>query len=124
MYFLVLFLILFIAIIVHAVSEFRKKAELTGEANLSITAKNILPASRTCKICSLITLLGVIATGQILFFEGSGSGWSLLQMNETQWKNIHLILFSVFITVFGLHLYTHSKWLKHIFTGKAKTVRK
>lgn len=124
MYFLLVFLILLTAIIIHVISEFRKKAELTGESNLSITAKNILPASRTCKICSLITFIGLIATGQLLFLEGSGSGWSLLQLNEAQWKNIHLILFSVFIIAFGLHLYTHSKWLKMVISKKLHSVRK
>lgn len=116
MYFLLIFLILIIAIIVHVVSEFRKKAELTGEAKLSITARNILPASRTCKICSYITFIGFVATGLLMLAEGSGTNWSLLEITESQWKNIHLGLISIFIVTFGLHLYTHSNWLKDIFS--------
>jgi len=118
MYFLLIFLILLIAIVVHVVSEFRKKAELTGEAELSLTARNILPASRTCKICSLVTLTGLLLTGLLMLFEGSGTNWSLLQLSESQWKNIHLGLLSVFIVTFGLHLYTHSNWLKNILRKK------
>ncbi|GEM_PF-1929598 len=118
MYFLLIFLILLIAIVVHVVSEFRKKAELTGEAELSLTARNILPASRTCKICSLVTLTGLLLTGLLMLFEGSGTNWSLLQLSESQWKNIHLGLLSVFIVTFGLHLYTHSNWLKNMLRKK------
>ncbi|HRE10352.1 MAG TPA: DUF4405 domain-containing protein [Ignavibacteria bacterium] len=115
---MLIFLILLIAIVVHVVSEFRKKAELTGEAELSLTARNILPASRTCKICSLVTLTGLLLTGLLMLFEGSGTNWSLLQLSESQWKNIHLGLLSVFIVTFGLHLYTHSNWLKNMLRKK------
>ena len=119
MYFLLIFIILIAALIIHIVSEFKKKAELTGEAKLSITAKNILPASRTCKLCSLITFTGMLLTGIIMLLEGgTGSSWNLLQISESGWKEIHLVLTVLFILVFGLHLYTHGYWLKNIFNRK------
>ena len=117
-------LILITAITIHSVSQFKKKAELTGEANLSITAKNILPASRTCKYCSFITFAGMFITGMIMLVEGTGGDWTLLQMSEVQWKNLHLTLTVIFILFFGLHLYTHSYWLKNIFTKRNAPVKK
>jgi phosphatidylglycerophosphate synthase len=124
MYFLLIFVILITAIIIHAVSQFKKKAELSGEADLSITAKNILPASRTCKLCSFVTFIGMFTTGLIMLAEGTDGDWSLLQMNEVQWKNLHLTLTMIFVIFFGLHLYTHSHWLKNVFTGKQNLVKK
>lgn len=124
MYFLFIFLILITAIIIHAVSQFKKKAELTGEADLSITARNILPASRTCKYCSMITFAGMLITGLILLLEGTDSNWSLLQLSEVQWKNLHLTLTVTFVLFFGLHLYTHTHWLKSVFTRKHNFVKK
>lgn len=124
MYFLFIFLILITAITIHVVSQFKKKAELTGEADLSITARNILPASRTCKYCSMITFAGMLVTGFIMLLEGSDSSWSLLQLSETQWKNLHLVLTAVFVLFFGLHLYTHSHWLKNIFSRKHDLIKK
>lgn len=124
MYFLFIFLILITAIIIHAVSQFKKKAELTGEADLSITAKNILPASRTCKVCSIITFAGMFVTGLIMLFEGAGEDWTLLQLSEVQWKNLHLTLTVIFVLFFGLHLYTHSHWLKNVFSRRHNLVRK
>jgi uncharacterized membrane protein YedE/YeeE len=119
MYFLLIFIILIAALIIHIVSEFKKKAELSGEAKLSITAKNILPASRTCKICSIGTFIGMLITGFVMLLEGgTGSSWNLLQISETGWKEIHLVLTVLFILVFGLHLYTHGYWLKKIFNRK------
>lgn len=124
MYFLFIFLILITAITIHAVSQFKKKAELTGEADLSITAKNILPASRTCKYCSLITFTGMFITGLIMIIEGTDGNWSLMQLSEVQWKNLHLTLTVIFVLFFGLHLYTHSHWLKNVFSRKRNFVRK
>ena len=124
MYFLFIFLILVTAIIIHAVSQFKKKAELTGEADLSITAKNILPASRTCKYCSLVTFTGMFLTGIIMLIEGTDGNWSLLQLSDVQWKNLHLTLTVVFIIFFGLHLYIHSHWLKNIFSVKHNLIIK
>ncbi len=118
MYFLIIFLILLIATVIHVVSQFKKKAELSGEANLSITAKNILPASRTCKICAIGTFAGMIITGLVMLFEGRGNDWSLLKLSEGQWIEIHLILIALFVLVFSLHLYTHSYWLRRIFNKK------
>lgn len=124
MYFLFIFLILITAIIIHAVSQFKKKAELTGEADLSITAKNILPASRTCKYCSLITFTGMFLTGVIMMIEGTEGNWSLLQLSDVQWKNLHLTLTVIFILFFGLHLYIHSHWLRNVFSRKNNLVKK
>lgn len=124
MYFLFIFLILIIAIIIHAVSEFKKKAELTGESELSITAKNILPASKTCRICSMLTFAGMFITGMIMLVEGTNGDWSLLKLSEAEWKNLHLTLTAVFLLFFGLHLYTHSQWLKNVFTKKSNLVKK
>lgn len=118
MYFLFIFLILITAIIFHAVSQFKKKAELTGEAELSITAKNILPASKTCKICSMLTFAGMFITGVIMLVEGTNGDWSLLQLEEVQWKSLHLTLTVIFLLFFSLHLYTHSHWLKNVFTKR------
>ncbi len=124
MYFLFIFVILITAIIIHAVSEFKKKAELTGEADLSITAKNILPASKTCKVCSMLTFAGMFITGLIMLLEGTGGDWTLMQLSEVQWKNLHLTLTVIFVLFFGLHLYTHSHWLKNIFTKRNDLVKK
>ena len=118
MYFLIIFIILLLATVIHVVYQFKKKAELTGEAKLSITAKNILPASRTCKICAIGTFIGMIVTGLIMLIEGSGNNWNLFQLSEGQWKEIHLILTVLFVLVFALHLYTHGYWLKRIFNKK------
>ena len=124
MYFLFIFLILITAIIIHAVSQFKKKAELSGESELSITAKNILPASKTCKYCSFFTFIGMFITGIILLVEGTDGNWSLLQLSEVQWMNLHLTLTVIFILFFGLHLYIHSHWLKNIFNRKHNYIRK
>ncbi len=124
MYFLFIFLILIMAITIHAVTQFKMKAELTGEAYLSITAKNILPASRTCKYCSFVTFAGMFITGLIMIIEGSNANWSLLQMSEAQWKNLYLTLTVIFVLFFGLHLYTHSHWLKNFFSRKHNLVKK
>lgn len=119
MYFIIIFTILIIATVIHVVSQFKKKAELCGEAKLSITAKNILPASRTCKICSIGTFAGMIITGIVMLIENStGNDWSLLSLGEGQWKEIHLLLTAVFVIVFALHLYTHGYWLKKKLTRK------
>lgn len=122
MYFLIIFTILIAAIIIHVISEFKKKAVLTGEANLSLTAKNILPASKTCKICSLITFIAMVLTGSIMLYEGIGTGWSLLSLGEIQWRNIHLLISVLFIILFGLHIYVHWNWIKHMFDNKFKAV--
>ncbi len=119
MYFLFIFIIILTALVIHVVSQFKKKAELSGEAKLSITAKNILPASRTCKICSIGTFIGILITGLIMLVEGRmGNNWNLFQIGESGWVEIHLVLTTLFILIFGLHLYTHSNWLKKIFSRK------
>ncbi|MEO8514408.1 MAG: DUF4405 domain-containing protein [Ignavibacteria bacterium] len=120
MYFLFIFVIIITATVIHVVSQFKKKAELTGEAKLSITAKNILPASRTCKICAIGTFIGMVITGLIMLIEGNtfGKDWNLLQLSEGEWIEIHLILTALFVVVFGLHLYTHSYWLKKKLSRK------
>lgn len=113
MYFLLIFIILITALAIHIISEFKKKAELTGEANLSITAKNILPASRKCKECAVITLSILIITGFLMLIEGPGTNWSFLNLSENSWKNIHLLFLVIFLVSFGLHLYIHWSWLKN-----------
>lgn len=113
MYFLLIFIILIAALAIHVISEFKKKADLTGEANLSITAKNILPASRKCKECAAITLSILIITGLIMLIEGPGTNWSLLNLSESSWKNIHMLFLVIFLASFGLHVFIHWSWLKN-----------
>lgn len=113
MYFFLLFIILLTAVVIHVVSEFRKKAVLSGESELSITAKNILPASKTCKICSAITFLAMIFTGGLMLAEGQETGWYMLNINEKIWKDIHIIAAVIFFISFSLHLYIHQGWIKH-----------
>ncbi|KXK48511.1 MAG: hypothetical protein UZ05_CHB002002061 [Chlorobi bacterium OLB5] len=113
MYFLLIFIILITALAIHIISEFKKKAELSGEADLSITAKNILPASRKCKECAVITLTILIITGILMLIEGPGTNWSFLNLSENSWKNIHLLFLVIFLASFGLHLYIHWSWLKN-----------
>ncbi len=118
-YFLIIFIMILTALVIHVVSQFKKKAELSGEAHLSITAKNILPASRTCKICSIGTFTGMLITGLIMLIEGRmGNSWDLFQIGESGWVEIHLVLTTLFILILGLHLYTHSYWLKKDFNRK------
>lgn len=118
MYFLIIFIILFTVLTVHVISEFKKKAAKTGEENLSITAKNILPASRMCKNCSAITLSILVITGLLMLFEGQGTNWSLVSLSEHDWRNIHLIFSFIFLVSFGLHIYIHWPWVKNQITRK------
>lgn len=113
MYFFLLFAILIVAIIIHAVSEFRKKAIRSGEFELSITAHNILPASKICKICSIATFILMLTTGVLMLAENSNSNWNILSMSDKTWKELHVIISVSFFLIFSLHLYTHSGWIKH-----------
>ncbi len=113
MYFFLVFAILIIAITVHAVSEFRKKAIRTGEAELSITAKNILPASKVCKVCSAVTFSIMLLTGILMLAESSYENWNLFSISSTVWKELHVTISILFFLLFALHLYTHSGWIKH-----------
>lgn len=113
MYFFLLFAILIVAITVHAVSEFRKKADKSGETELSITAKNILPASRICKICSAITFTFMLLTGILMLAQSSYDSWDLLNISSSVWKEFHITISIILFLIFALHLYTHAGWIKH-----------
>lgn len=120
MYFFIILFILIAAIVVHIIAEYKKKAIRTGEAYLSLTAKNILPTSRTCKISAILTFIAVILTGILLAAEGGSGNWSVLSLSSSQWAEIHLAIVLVFAALFAFHVYVHWKWIKHLFSGKDK----
>lgn len=120
MYFFIILFILFAAIVVHVLAEYKKKAIRTGEAELSLTARNILPTSRTCKVSAMFTFFAVILTGILLAAEGSSGNWRVLSLSSSQWAEIHLAIVLVFAALFGFHVYVHWKWIKHLFSGKDK----
>lgn len=120
MYFFIILFILLAAIVIHVIAEYKKKAIRTGEAKLSLTARNILPTSRTCKISAMFTFIAVILTGMLLATEGGSGNWSVLSLSSSQWAEIHLAIVLVFAALFGFHVYIHWEWIKHIFSGKDK----
>lgn len=115
MYFLLVFGILTLSLIIHLIYEYKKKAVLTGEANLSLTEKNIMPFARVCKVCSLFTFAAMTITGIFILIGDTQSNWNLLSLSGTAWKQIHFIISLIFIILFGLHLYIHWSWIKEYF---------
>lgn len=120
MYFFIILFLLLSAIVIHIIAEYKKKAIRTGEADLSLTAKNILPTSRTCKVSAILTFFAVILTGILLAVEGGSGNWRLLSLSSSQWAEIHLAIVLVFAALFSFHVYVHWKWIKHLFGGKDK----
>jgi hypothetical protein len=122
MYFFIVLFLLLAAIVIHIIAEYKKKAIRTGEADLSLTARNILPTSRTCKVSSLVTFIAIILTGILLAAEGGRGDWNILSISSSQWADIHLTIVILFVILFGLHVYIHWKWIKHIFSSTKQTV--
>ena len=120
MYFFIILFILLAAIVIHIIAEYKKKAIRTGEAELSLTAKNILPTSRTCKLSAFFTFVAVVLTGILLAAERGSGNWSVLSLSSSQWAEIHLAIVLIFAALFGLHVYIHWKWIKNIFGSKDK----
>lgn len=126
MYFFLVLVVIILVTVNYYVSEYKKKAIAAGEADLSLTEKNILPFSRTCKICAAISFFFMFITG-ILFilipvFTGN-TDWSFMDINISVWMDLHFVIGIIFVLSFSFHTYIHWNWFKAAFSRKKmKTV--
>jgi hypothetical protein len=125
MYFFLVLVVIMLITVNYYVSEYKKKAILSGESELSLTAKNILPFCRTCKICSALSFGFMLITGILLIIAPLASGtteWIFLDISRGEWKVFHLFIALLFVASFSFHTYIHWNWFKAAFARKFKTV--
>lgn len=119
-FFLIAFFIFYISC--QIIAEYKLKAIKTGEADLSLIEKNILPACRSCKFCAVTTFFILLFSGIILLFAPAGqipfvTEWNALSLTKQDWQIIHFVISIVFILTFGFHIYIHWKWASSFIKG-------
>lgn len=121
MYFFLVLVVIMLVTVNYYVSEYKKKAINSGEADLSLTEKNILPFCRTCKYCAAGSLIFMIISGFLLILVPAVTGnanWSFLIFDKGKWINVHLFLVVVFLLSFSFHTYIHWNWFRAAFSRK------
>ncbi|MBZ0202516.1 MAG: DUF4405 domain-containing protein [Ignavibacteria bacterium] len=121
MYFFLVLVVIILVTVNYYVSEYKKRAISAGEADLSLTEKNILPFCRTCKICAGTSFILMLVSGIMLILVPAltgNSNWSFLIFDKGKWINVHLFLVVVFFLSFGFHTYIHWNWFKAALSRK------
>jgi hypothetical protein len=125
MYFFVILVVILLITLSYYVTQYKSKAVKSGEADISLTGKNILPFCRTCKFVSAATCALVVLSGTLLIFASYAqiNGWSFLDLTKNNWRSFHLIAAVVFIFSFSFHIYIHWNWIKSLIGRKLKPAR-
>jgi len=121
MYFFLVLVVIILVTVNYYVSEYKKKAIEAGEADLSLTEKNILPFCRTCKICAGISFFLMLSTGILLILIPALTGntnWNFMDMDKGFWLDIHFFIVVIFVLSFSFHTYIHWNWFKAVLSRK------
>ncbi|MFL1877339.1 DUF4405 domain-containing protein, partial [Hansschlegelia beijingensis] len=121
MYFFLVLVVIILVTVNYYVSEYKKRAISAGEADLSLTEKNILPFCRTCKICAGASFILMLVSGIMLILVPALTGnanWSFLIFDKGKWIDVHLFLVLIFFLSFSFHTYIHWNWFKTAFSRK------
>lgn len=127
MYFSFIIFVILLIIITIMITNYKNKAVKSGEANLSLMEKNILPFCTTCKYSSLVSFILIIASGVILVLAPGSSEngqWSLFNLSLKNWTVFHCTVITVFILSFAFHTYIHWGWVKSMVEGRLKAAGK
>lgn len=127
MYFGLIITIILLVMISLAVSQYKAKAIKSGEADLSLTERNILPMCRSVKYCSFASFFIMVVSGIILIFETTQSGdawWTLTDVEIKKLTTFHFIVGIIFILSFAFHTYIHWNWIKALFGNKPRPIGK
>ncbi len=77
-------------------------------------------------VCSFVSLVLIISTGTLLEFTlpaRSGPA-TVVDMTRHEWGSLHFYMSVVFLGMMSLHLFTHAKYIKQLFSGTASTTYK
>jgi hypothetical protein len=127
MYFGLIITIILLVMISLAVSQYKEKAISSGEADISLTGKNILPFCRTCKYSSFTSFVIMVITGFILILSTTQSGDAWWTLSDVEIKNLttfHFIVGIIFVLSFAFHTYIHWNWIKALFGNKPRPIGK
>jgi len=123
MYFFLVLVVIILVTLNYYVSKYKQKAIKSGESELSLIDKNVLPFCRTCKICSGLSFLLMLVTGLLMIIAPASentSNWIFLSVTKVQWLRIHFSIGVIFLLSFAFHTYIHWNWFKAIFGKRVR----